>query len=215
MGLRVDRRSRGADAPADRPDRRADARAARGRSGQRAWARGRRGHAGRRRAGRRTAAPSRPPRGLPFACNPLFCLDRRENGFPNISTTERICRTMRPAPGSRSCGGSRAGSPKRRSRFGEPARTKILRPASRRRSRAAAPSWRSAMMASRPGAGAGGLTRTRRAGFVGAIGIRVLRAAGTVRPTPSREQFGEAPEVNSGHRHSQTDGYALDDELER
>ena len=44
---------------------------------------------GRRRArgaGRRRAAD--PPRGLQFACNPLICLDRARNPFPNISTTK-------------------------------------------------------------------------------------------------------------------------------
>jgi hypothetical protein len=43
---------------------------------------------GRRRArgaGRRRAAD---PRGLQFACNPLICLDRARNPFPNVSTTK-------------------------------------------------------------------------------------------------------------------------------
>jgi len=43
---------------------------------------------GRRRArgaGRRRAAD---PRGFQFACNPLICLDRARNPFPNVSTTK-------------------------------------------------------------------------------------------------------------------------------
>ena len=39
------------------------------------------------RAGR-TAARRRAPRGFQFACNPLICLDRTRNPFPNVSTTK-------------------------------------------------------------------------------------------------------------------------------
>jgi len=48
---------------------------------------GRRGSGRRRapRAGRRRAAD---PRGFQFACNPLICLDRTRNPFPNVSTTK-------------------------------------------------------------------------------------------------------------------------------
>ena len=48
------------------------------------------------RVGRRRAAD---PRGLQFACNPLICLDRARNPFPNVATTKGF--VGRRGPGRR------------------------------------------------------------------------------------------------------------------